>query len=143
MSKAEQILDKLETLLEQNCEARVERNETDPERIPKTGLIVIHDGDPGEPEYTLGGFADAYYTHAIEIDVFIQEGRKQDRDSKFDALLKQIDMVLQNYPKLDGLVDGMTYGRPETETQSLDGGPAVKTATLIIEVDYQTTTPLG
>lgn len=143
MSKAEQILDKLETLLEQNCEARVERNETDPERIPKTGLIVIHDGDPGEPEYTLGGFADTYYSHVIEIDVFVQEGRKQDRDLKFDALLQQIDMVLQSYPKLDGLVDGMLYGRPETETQAIDGGAAVKTATLIVEVDYQTNSPLG
>ncbi|MCB9983654.1 MAG: hypothetical protein H6861_08305 [Rhodospirillales bacterium] len=143
MSKAEQILDKLETLFEQNCEARVERNETDPERIPKTGLIVIHDGDPGEPDYTLGGFSESYYSHAIEIDVFVQEGRKEDRDEKFDALLQQIDTVLQNYPKLDGLVDGMFYGRPETETQSIDGGAAVKTATLIIEVDYQADTPLS
>ena len=143
MSKTEQILDKLETLLEQNCEARVERNETDPERIPKTGLIVIHDGDPGEPAYTLGGFADTYYSHAIEIDVFVQAGRKEERDSKFDALMQQIDMVLQSYPKLDGLIDGMLYGRPDTETQSIDGGAAVKTATLFIEVDYQTSTPLG
>ncbi len=143
MSKAEQILEKLETLFEQNCEARVERNESEPERIPKAGLIVIHDGDPGEPEITLGGFSHTYYSHPIEIDIFVQEGKRIDRDAKFDELLQQIDMVLQNYPKLDGLVDGMTYGRPVTETQTIDGGAAVKSGTLIIEVDYETETPLG
>ena len=143
ISKTEEILQKLHALLEQNCNARVERNETDPERIPKSGLIVIHDGELDEPEYTLGGFEDTYYNHYIEIDLFIQEGKQKKRDEAFDALYMEVDAVLQNYPTLDSLVDGRRYARPESETLPIDGAAAIKTATLILEVNYHTDTPLG
>ncbi len=53
MSKAEAILNKLKELIVQETSAKVERNLDTPEKIPADGLIVIHDGDPGEPDIIL------------------------------------------------------------------------------------------
>jgi hypothetical protein len=58
-SKAEQVLDALKALLETLPGAAVDRNRVLPEKIPAGGLIVLRDGDPGEPEQALGGFGSA------------------------------------------------------------------------------------
>jgi hypothetical protein len=55
VSKAEQILDALKALFETLPDAVVERNSVLPEKIPDGGLIILRDGDPGEPEQALGG----------------------------------------------------------------------------------------
>jgi hypothetical protein len=68
-SKAEQVLEALRTLLESVPAAKVGRNTALPETIPAGGLIVLRDGDPGEPDQALGGFAGAYYSHRIEVEV--------------------------------------------------------------------------
>ena len=60
-SKAEQVLDALKSLLETVPDAVVERNSVLPEKVPDGGLIILRDGDPGEPEQALGGFGNAYY----------------------------------------------------------------------------------
>jgi hypothetical protein len=49
-SKAEQVLDALKSLLETVPDAVVERNSVLPEKVPDGGLIILRDGDPGEPE---------------------------------------------------------------------------------------------
>ena len=36
-----------------------------PEKIGG-GLIILRDGDPGNPEQALGGFGSTYYQHAVE-----------------------------------------------------------------------------
>ena len=38
----------------------------------------------------LGGFGNAYYQHAVEIEVYVEEGDAAARDAAFDALLQQI-----------------------------------------------------
>ncbi len=141
-SKAEVILEKLKTLLEANCTARVERNSVLPEKIPGDGLIVIYDGDPGEPEQVLGGFSSAYYQHDIEVVLYVEKGDPAQRDQEFDSLLQQVGAVLEIYPDLEGLVSGLTYGRPETAIEPVLGGPAIKTATIILTAEYETQTPL-
>ena len=114
-----------------------------PEKIPDGGLIILRDGDPGEPEQALGGFGSAYYQHAVEIEVYVEEGDAAARDAAFDALLQQIGTALEADPTLGGLAFGLTYGRPEPSIEAVAGAPAIKAATLIVTVDYETDTPLG
>jgi hypothetical protein len=97
-SKAEQVLDALKTLLGTVPDAVVERNSALTEKIPDGGLIILRDGDPGEPEQALGGFANAYYQYAVEIDVYAEEGHAAARDAAFDALLQQIGVALEGDP---------------------------------------------
>jgi SAM-dependent methyltransferase len=55
-SKAEQVLMAIKAVLETVPGAVVERNSVLPEKVPAGGLIILRDGDPGEPEQALGGF---------------------------------------------------------------------------------------
>jgi hypothetical protein len=89
-SKAEQVLEAIKALTETVPGAVIERNSVLPEKIPGGGLIILRDGDPGEPEQALGGFGTAYYQHAVEIEVYVEEGDASIRDTAFDDLLQQI-----------------------------------------------------
>ena len=142
-SKSEQILTALTDLLRAVPKARVERNTAAPERIPKGGLIVLRDGDPGEPEQTLGGIGGVYYSHAVEIEVYVETGEAAARDAAFDTLVRNIGAALDADPTLGGLAFGMTYARPEIDTEAVIGAPAIKTGTLECVIEYETATPLG
>jgi hypothetical protein len=89
-SKAEQVLEAIKALTETVPGAVIERNSVLREKIPGGGLIILRDGDPGEPEQALGGFGTAYYQHAVEIEVYVEEGDASIRDTAFDDLLQQI-----------------------------------------------------
>ena len=142
-SKAEQVLEAIKALLEMVPGAVVERNSVLPEKVPAGGLIILRDGDPGEPEQALGGFGNAYYQHAVEIEVYVEEGDAAVRDTAFDDLLQQIGTALDADPTLGGLAFGLTYGRPETSIEAVPGAPAIKGATLTVTVDYETVAPLA
>jgi hypothetical protein len=105
-SKAEQVLETLRGVLDLVPGTVVQRNSVLPEKIPDGGLIILRDGDPGEPEQVLGGFGNAYYQHAVEIEVYVEEGDAAARDAAFDALLQQIGAVLEADPTLGGLAFG-------------------------------------
>ncbi len=142
-SKAEQVMDALRGLLETVPGAAIDRNSVLPEKIPDSGLIILRDGDPGEPEQALGGFGNAYYQHAVEIEVYLEKGDAAARDAAFDALLQQIGTTLEADPTLGGLAFGLTYGRPEPAIEAIAGAPAIKSATLTVTIDYETSAPLS
>ena len=142
-SKAEQVLDALKALLETVPDAVVERNSVLPEKIPPGGLMILRDGDPGEPEQALGSFGSAYYQHAVEIEVYLEEGDAAARDAAFDALLRQIGAALDADPTLGDLAFGLTYGRPEPSIEPIAGAPAIKSGTLSVTIDYETDAPLA
>jgi hypothetical protein len=142
-SKAEQMLEALKTLLQTLPGATVQRNSAVPEKILDGGLIILRDGDPGEPEQALGGFGSTYCQHAVEIEVYVEEGDAAARDAAFDGLLQEIGVALEADPTLGGLAFGLTYGRPETSIEAIGGAPAIKSATLSVTVDYETDAPLA
>jgi len=123
--------------------ATVERNTAVPEKIPTGGLIVLRDGDPGEPETALGGFGGVYYSHGIEIELYIEEGDATVRDAAFDTLVQSIGTTLEADPTLGGLTFGMSYARPEINTEAVAGAPAIKSGVMTLIVEYETATPLG
>ena len=142
-SKAEQVLEGLRAALETVPGAVVQRNSALSEKIPAAGLIILRDGDPGEPEQALGGLGSTYYQHAVEIEVYLEEGDAAARDAAFDALLQQIGTALEADPTLGGLAFGLTYGRPESAIEAIAGAPAIKAATLTATIDYETSAPLS
>jgi hypothetical protein len=142
-SKAEQVLQAIKVVLEAIPDAVVERNSVLPEKVPDGGLIILRDGDPGEPEQALGGFGSTYYQHAVEIEVYVEEGGPAARDAPFDNLLQQIGAALEADATLGGLAFGMGYGRPDASTEAIAGAPAIKSATLTVTVDYEADTPLS
>ena len=142
-SKPEQVLEAIKARLNTVPNAKVERNTAVPEKILTGGLIVLRDGDPGEPETALGGFGGVYYSHNIEIELYIEEGEATVRDVAFDILVQSIGTALETDPTLGGLAFGMSYGRPEINTEAVTGSAAIKTGTIIVTVEYETTSLLG
>ena len=143
LSKTEQILQAVLARLETLPTTKVERNTAVPEKIPAGGLIVLRDGNPGEPDMALGGFGGAYYSHDIEVEVYIEEGDAALRDTAFDTLVRAVGAVLESDPTLGGLAFGITYGRPEIDTEGVTGAPAIKHGTITVTVEYETDSPLG
>ena len=142
-SKAEQVLEGLRAALETVSGGVVQRNSVLSEKVPGGGLIILRDGDPGEPEQTLGGFGSTYYQHAVEIEVYVEEGDAAARDAAFDDLLQQIGVALAADPTLGDLAFGITYGRPEPAIEAVAGAPAIKAATFSVVIDYETSAPLS
>ena len=141
-SKTEQMLTALTEHLRKLSKVKVERNTAAPEKIPAGGLIVLRDGDPGEPEQALGGVGSVYYAHAVEIEIYVEAASAGKRDDAFDVLVQKIGVALEGDRTLGGLTFGMTTARPEIDTEAVAGAPAIKTGTIEVIVEYETATPL-
>jgi hypothetical protein len=73
------------------------RNEVLPARIPPDGLVVVRDGDPGEPEVTLNPVT-YLWQHRAEIEVVVEAATAAARDAALDALLVTIGATLSADP---------------------------------------------
>ena len=142
-SKTKQVILMLANRLATIPDATVERNIVVPAKIPPGGLIVLRDGDPGEPDTALGGFGSAYYSHRIEIEVHVQEADSTARDTAFDDLVVAVGTALEADPSLGGLVFGMSYGRPSTDLEPIEGASAIKSGVIEITVEYESDAPLA
>ena len=49
--------------------AAVRRNEALPQAVPASGLVILRDGHPGEPDVTPNPRSE-FYTHRAEIEAF-------------------------------------------------------------------------
>lgn len=58
------------------------RGDVLPERVPVAGLLILRDGEPGEPEVTLSPLR-YHYQHRAEIEAVVQGAN---RDATFDTL---------------------------------------------------------
>ena len=119
--------------------ATVLRGEVLPERIPSTGLIILRDGKPGEPEVTLSPLT-WFYEHRAELEVVIQAGIG--RDAMFDALTASIGTALAADRTLGGLCDWVEAEAPEPVDVPIEGAAALKAAVITIVLHYATPDPL-
>jgi hypothetical protein len=77
------------------------RGDVLPERVPDAGLLILRDGEPGEPEVTLSPLS-YHYQHRAEIEAVVQGA---DRDVLFDTLTASIGTVLAADRTLGGLCE--------------------------------------
>ena len=106
-------------------------------------VTLLRDGDPGEPEQALGSFGNVYYQHAVEIEVYVEQGDAAARDAAFDGLLQQIGAALEVDPTLGGVAFGLTYGRPELGNRGGRGRTGDQDGNAHRDRRYETNTPLS
>ena len=123
----------------QTLAATVLRGEVLPERIPSSGLIILRDGKPGEPEVTLSPLT-YFYEHRAELEVVIQAGTG--REALFDALATSIGAVLAADRTLGGLCDWIEAEAPEPVDLPIEGAAALKAAVIIVVLHYASPDPL-
>ena len=116
------------------------RDEVLPERIPTSGLIILRDGQPGEPEVTLSPLR-YHYQHRAELEVVVQAGTG--RASTFDDLVAAIGAALEADRTLGGLCDWVEPDAPASVDLPLEGAAALKAAVITVVLHYTTTGPLA
>jgi len=137
----EQILVALLARLETVPGATAKREAPLPETVPAGGLIILRDGDPGDPEVVLSPVT-YLWEHQTEIEVILQRG--QDDDSvALDNLLMAVGNVLAADRSLGGLAEGLDWGAPKTSGLAIDGAPALRGATVPVTIHYASDDPLG
>jgi hypothetical protein len=105
-SARETILSALHAALQTQA-APVLRGEVLPERVPAAGLLILRDGDPGEPAVTLSPLR-YHYQHRAEVEAVVQAGTG--RDGVFDVLAAGIGTALAADRTLGGLCDWADLG---------------------------------
>ena len=142
MSRREEILAALFATLDIALAANVRRNEVLPEKVPATGLVILRDGDPGEPDVTLNPRTE-FYAHRIEIEVYVPHDPTGGGEAALDALLGSIGMALRIDSSLGGLAENLTPSAPETGALAIEGAAPVLTGRLVVTVEYLVSDPLS
>jgi len=135
----ETILTMLQARL-QSLAATVLRDEVLPERIPPAGLIILRDGQPGEPEVTLSPLR-YHFQHRAELEVIVQAAN--DRATAFDSLIAAIGTALAADRTLGGLCDWVEAEAPASVDLPVDGAVSLKAAVVTVLLHYTTADPLG
>lgn len=115
------------------------RGEVLPERVPAAGLLILRDGDPGEPEVTLSPLA-YHYQHRAEIEAVVQGAS---RDTTFDALCASIGTALAADRTLCGHCDWIEAEAPQPVDLPVDGAASLKAAVIPVMLHYSTADPLA
>jgi hypothetical protein len=115
------------------------RSDVLPERVPAAGLLILRDGEPGEPEVTLSPLR-YHYQHRAEIEAVVQGAN---RDVAFAALCASIGTTLANDRTLDGLCDWVEAEAPRPVDLPIESSASLKAAVITVILHYSTTDPLG
>ena len=110
------------------------RGEVLPERVPASGLLILRDGEPGEPEVTISPLA-YHYRHRAEIEAVVQG---VGRDASFDMLCASVGAALTADRTLGGLCDWVEAEAPRPVDLAVEGAASLKAAVIPVILHYST-----
>lgn len=143
MSKRETALAALKaTLATALTGADVKRNAAVPQETGPGGLVILRDGDPGEPEVSLSPPLYAY-EHRVEAEIYAGAASETQALAILNAILGDIGAALTADRTLGGAVDHCEPAAPTTDTDPLEGAEAMLAVRLSITLIYTTPSPLG
>jgi len=141
-SKREQVLSALSDRLRGIAGVAFRRNEALPVSVPAAGLVLLRDGDPGEPDVTLNPRTE-FYSHRAEIEVFVTRPVDGGGEGMLDALLSRIGAALAADRSLGGLAENLFCSAPETSVLAIEGAAPIFAARLTITIEYLARDPLA
>ncbi|MFZ1413878.1 MAG: acyl-CoA transferase [Defluviicoccus sp.] len=141
-SHREQVLSALFERLQGVPDATVRRNEALPVSVPAGGLIILRDGDPGEPDVTLNPRTE-FYSHRAEIEAFVTQAVGGGGEEELDALLSWLSVKLNIDRSLGGLAENLTWSAPDTSVLAIEGAAPVLTARITVIIEYLVSDPLA
>ncbi|MCF7700550.1 acyl-CoA transferase [Loktanella sp. M215] len=139
-SKRETVMQALFDRLQADLSVKVLRDDVLPSVIPPAGVVILRDGNPGEPEILLSPLSYTY-THAALAEVFVQSDT--DRAALFDAIGVQIDLALTGDCTLGGACEWVEAAAPDGDELPIDGAATIRAVTVQIDLTYTTTSPLS
>lgn len=143
-STSEQVLSALFVVIAANMPAGVKvlRNATLPERIPAAGVVILRDGDPGEPEFL---FSPSlwFYDHRAEVEVIVEGATPLVRDAAFDSIKLALGTALAADRTLGGLCDFVMPDAPAPVDLPIEGAEGLKAAVIDVVLSYGSADPLA
>jgi hypothetical protein len=115
------------------------RSDVLPERVPTSGLLILRDGEPGEPDVTLSPLR-YHYQHRAEIEAVVQGAA---RDTAFDTLAASIGAAIAADRTLGGLCDWVEAEAPRPVDLPVEGAASLKAAIITVILHYSTADPLA
>ena len=119
--------------------ATAQRGDVLPDRVPPDGLLILRDGEPGEPEVTLSPLS-YHYQHRAEVEAVVQG---TDRDVAFDALCASIGTAIAADRTLGGLCDWVEAEAPRPVDLPVEGAASLKAAVIPVILNYTVADPLA
>jgi hypothetical protein len=141
-SMREQVLSALFGRLPAIPLAVVKRNEALPQAVSATGLVILRDGDPGEPDVTLNP-VHLFYSHRAEIEAFVSPPAGGGGEALLDALLGEVGAALAADRSLGGLAENLTWSAPEISVLAIESAAPILCARIIVTLEYLTADPLA
>ena len=140
VSARETILTALADILLTIPNVPVLRGEVLAERIPPAGLMILRDGNPGEPGVTLSPLM-YHYQHRAELEIIVQSDTA--RDTLFDTLVAQVGAIISTNRTLRGYCDWVEAAAPEPVDLAVEGAASLKAAVVPVILHYSLADPLG
>lgn len=141
MTRREEVLTALLGRLQSLTAATVKREEPLPEKVLAGGLVILRDGDPGEPEVLLSPLT-YLWQHRTDIEVIVQKPPTE-APAALDAVLAEIGSALGADRTLGGLVDWVEWSAPQTRDLAIDGAAGLKGAVVTVTLHYASSDPLA
>jgi len=141
-STREQVLSALFDRLQLIVGGTVKRNEALPSSVPAGGLVILRDGDPGEPDVTLNPRTE-FFSHRAEIEAFVTQPVGGGGEAALDVLLSEVGAALVADCSLGGLAENLFWSAPETGVLAIEGAAPVLTARLTVTIEYLVSDPLA
>jgi hypothetical protein len=110
--------------------------------VPAAGLVILRDGDPGEPDVTLNP-VHLFFSHRAEIEAFVPQPPSGGGEALLDTLLGEIGTALAADHSLGGLVETLTWSAPEISVLAIEGAAPILAARVIVTLEYLTADPLA
>lgn len=119
----------------------VVRNDMTHKTLSAGGLLVLLDGDPGDPDVLLSP-ARYEFQHRAVVEVHVLSQTASGRDTAMDGILQAIGQAIATDETLSGAVDRATPGRVEIVAGPNDESD-IKSVQMDVVLEYVAATPLG
>lgn len=120
--------------------ADVKRNQEKPERIGPGGMVIIHDGEMGEPEVILSPLRYTYQ-HRIPLEIAAFEASGIAPSDAVDTMLGNIGTAVMANRTLSGLTEWLETEAPDVNVLEERGVAPGRWAGAALIAVYTTTNP--
>jgi len=90
----------------------VKRNAAVPERIADHAMVILRDGEMGEPEVSLSPLT-YHWQHQVAIELFVANPDASARDARMDGLLVELAAFSDLDRTLGGVIEYAEIGVPK------------------------------
>lgn len=137
-SGVETRLSALYSLIDGAVATTVLRNEPLPVEVPAAGLVIMRDGEPGEPEITFP--LTYHYDHRVEVEIYARAAA--DRHTVTDARKMELGAAIAGDRRLGDLCDWVEVMATGADDLAVDGAAAIRIDPVLVVLSYAIANPL-